>query len=106
MDPSTSQGSVWALAEQQHGVISREQLLALGIGPDGIRHRLERGRLHRIGRGVYAVGRRQVTRCGVWTAAVLRCGPGAALSHDSGAALWTIGEEGPLVEVSIPRDRR
>src|SRR4051794_17065421 len=106
MDPSTPQSSVWALAEQQHGVVSREQLLALGVGPDGITHRLERGRLHRIDRGLYAVGRRQVTRCGIWTAAVLRCGPGAALSHGSGAALWTIGDEGPLVEVSITSDRR
>jgi len=35
-------------------------------------------------------------------AAVLACGPGAALSHESAAALWGIGPFPPAVEVTIP----
>jgi very-short-patch-repair endonuclease len=106
MDPQNPQSSVWDLAEEQHGVVSRQQLLALGVGPDGIKHRVARGRLHPIGRGVYAVGRRQVPRLGTWMAAVLQCAPGAALSHASAAALWGIGHQGSALEVSATSDRR
>ncbi len=38
-------------------------------------------------------------------AAVLACGPDAALSHLSAAALWGISEEGSRVEVSVPYKR-
>lgn len=106
MDPLTPHTSVWALAESQHGVVSRQQLVGLGLDADAIKHRTARGRLHPIGRGVYAVGRRQTTRLGTWTAAVLLCGPGAALSHGSAAALWGLGGERSLVEVSARSDRR
>jgi very-short-patch-repair endonuclease len=36
-------------------------------------------------------------------AAVLACGPGAALSHRSAAALWGIGEEGDEIEITVHR---
>jgi very-short-patch-repair endonuclease len=39
-------------------------------------------------------------------AAVLACGPGAALSHGSAAALWGFGPESAIVEVSVPAGRR
>jgi very-short-patch-repair endonuclease len=68
-----------------------------------IYHRIAKGRLHRVMRGVYAVGRPQLTRYGRWMAAVLRCGPGAVLSHESAAALWGIGaERRGKIEVSAP----
>lgn len=54
-------------------------------------------------RGVYAVGRPQVTVHGRWMAAVLSCGEGAVLSHSSAAVLWGIGRERSLPEVSIQR---
>src|SRR6476469_2700209 len=92
----------WALAAKQHGVVARRQLLALGLSAQSIQHRLARGRLHRISRGVYAVGRPALDREGRWMAAVLACGPGAALSHGSAAALWGIGLSPPIVEVTIP----
>jgi very-short-patch-repair endonuclease len=83
-------GRVWQLARKQHGVISRPQLLELGLTRDAIKHRLGRRRLHRLFRGVYAVGRPELSRHGWWMAAVLSCGPGAVLSHTSAAALWAI----------------
>jgi very-short-patch-repair endonuclease len=54
-------------------------------------------------RGVYAVGRPELTPRGRWMAAVLACGPGAALSHESAAELWGIrpGHSSPI-EVSVP----
>jgi very-short-patch-repair endonuclease len=94
------------LAAGQHWVVSRRQLIALGLSPAAIKHRVQRGRLHPVYRGVYAVGRPYVDRNGRWMAAVLACGDGAVLSHRSAAALWEIGEEGEVVEVSVPRDVR
>jgi very-short-patch-repair endonuclease len=87
-----------ALTRAQHGVVSRAQLLGLGATPDAIRQRLERGRLHEIHRGVYAVGRKELGRHGELMAAVLACGPEAQLSHGSGAELWRIGNraDGPI----------
>jgi predicted transcriptional regulator of viral defense system len=52
---------VLALAAGQHGVVTRAQLRELGLSGNGIDHRVRRGRLHRVGQGVYAVGRPQRT---------------------------------------------
>jgi very-short-patch-repair endonuclease/predicted transcriptional regulator of viral defense system len=93
----------WALAGSQHDVISSEQLLQLGFTPAAIKHRVARGRLHPKWRGVYAVGRRQLSREGIWMAAVLACGPHAALSHLSAATLWGIRPSEPSrVDISVP----
>jgi len=46
-----------------------------------VRHRVAAGRLHRIHRGVFAVGHRALTGEGWCMAAVLAGGPGAVLSH-------------------------
>jgi very-short-patch-repair endonuclease len=95
-----------ALAEGQHGVVSRSQLSELGLGGRAIDHRIEVGRLYPIHRGVYAVvGRRLLTRRGFWMAAVLACGPGAALSYRAGAALWAV-RGGGRAEVTVPRGRK
>ena len=64
--------------------------MALGFTPEQIRHRLSNGRLHPIFRGIYAVGRRHLSRDGWWMAAVLATGNDAVLSHRSAGALWGI----------------
>lgn len=46
------------------------------------------GRLHRVQRGVYAVGYTRLSKQGECLAAVLACGPEALLSHGSAAWLW------------------
>jgi very-short-patch-repair endonuclease len=98
--------AAWEVAERQHGVIARWQLLELGFSAEAIRHRIARGRLHPVHRGVYAVGRRQLTREGRWMAAVLACGAGAVLSHHSAGCLWGLRDrERAHVEVSVPRNR-
>ncbi len=106
MGSSTDQnlgGSAWSLARRQHGVVARRQLVALGLSGQAIQHRLDTGRLHRIERGIYAVGRPGLTRRGKWMAAVLGCGSRAVLSYGSAAALWGIGaERGGPVDVTIP----
>jgi len=105
MGSSTDQklaDAAWTLATKQHGVVARRQLLELGLSAQSIQHRLSKGRLHRVHRGVYAVGRPAVGREARWIAAVLACGRGAALSYESAAALWGIGPPPATVEVTIP----
>ena len=106
----TSSRGLWALSGRQHGVVTRGQLLELGFSSQGIKHRLATGRLHAVGRGVYLVGRPELTQFGKWMAAVLSCGPGAVLSHEDAAALWELraSRRGAAINVSLPTgvDRR
>lgn len=81
---------LWELVRRQHGVVTRSQLLDRGLATGAINHRLRSGRLHRVQRGVYAVGRPDLSRSGWWLAAVMSCGPEAVLSHRSAAALFGI----------------
>jgi very-short-patch-repair endonuclease len=63
-----------------------------------------RGSLHRLHRGVYAVGHRPRTRQGWWLAAVLATGPDAVLAYRSAAALWSIRDTSRArIEVVTPR---
>jgi putative AbiEi antitoxin of type IV toxin-antitoxin system/uncharacterized protein DUF559 len=77
-----------ALAARQHGVVSLAQLGALGLSPRAASYRVEAGRLHRLHRGVFAVGHPGVGAHGLRLAAVLACGPDAVLSHTTAAAVW------------------
>lgn len=89
------------LAQGQHGVVARRQLLERGLTADQIDGRVRRGRLHPVHRGVYAVGHPLLSGEGRWLAAVLACGPGAVLSHRSAAALWGIApRSGRAIEVT------
>jgi len=65
-------------------VITRGQLLDLGFSSEAIKHRVHKGRLHPIVRGVYAVGRPQLSREGRWIAAVLACAPMTSWNGSSG----------------------
>jgi predicted transcriptional regulator of viral defense system len=92
------------LAERQHGVVSLTQLKALGLTADAARKRVATGRLHRVHRGVYAIGHPRLTRHGRWMAAVLACGAGARLSHRDAAFLWDLrADNRAAIDVSVPR---
>ena len=94
-----SSAQIWKLVGRQHGVVARSQLLELGLSSRSIEHRVAKGRLHPLGRGVYAVGRPEVDQKGQWMAAVLSCGPLALLSHRSAGALW--GLVRPSREIAV-----
>ena len=94
---------VAALAARQHGVIAHPELIALGMSDDRISRWLRDGRLASLHRGVYAVGHAELSAHGRFLAAVLACGPGAALSHQSAAVLWDLRRpRGPRIDVTVP----
>ena len=105
--PRGIEREIAAFAGEQHGVLAHRELLALGLKRQAIAYRLERGRLHELHRGVYAVGHRVVSTDGVRMAAVLAGGPGAVLSHRSAAAMWGIrADSRPIVEITVSCSRR
>lgn len=96
-----------ALAERQHGVVTRAQLLAGGLGVARIKRLARAGWLRPLHRGVYQVGpvRSRRTR---EMAALLACGEGATLSHRSAAAAWGLLDlptRSAAVEVTVPSGR-
>jgi very-short-patch-repair endonuclease/predicted transcriptional regulator of viral defense system len=101
--------SITELAERQHGVIATAQLYSLGLSQTQVATRARNGWLHRLHRGVYAVGHRRVSRHGLWMAAVLACGEGAVLSHGAAGELWKLSQstEGATngLDVTIPSQR-
>jgi very-short-patch-repair endonuclease len=90
------------IAALQHGAVSIYQLRRLGCSQDSVKRRIAAGHLHRVHRGVYAVGHPALSREGRWLAAVLALGRGphgggnplehwgAAVSHRSALSLWNL----------------
>jgi hypothetical protein len=97
--------AVAALATEQHGVVTRAQLLSAGLSPDAIDRWLKAGRLLRVHRGVYAVGHIPPSPHARAMAAVLACGPNAALSHRSAGALYGLIRHDGRQEVTVPTKR-
>jgi predicted transcriptional regulator of viral defense system/very-short-patch-repair endonuclease len=105
------------LATLQHGVVSRAQLRGIGLADNSIEWRARTGRLHRLRRGVYAVGHPVVSLQGHWMAAVLAVdghfdpehpsSSSVVLSHRSASALWGIWPyAGEWIDLTTPRKSR
>lgn len=108
MDHPDTDLRIQEIAAQQHGVVSRRQLLGAGISLNAIAHRLKKGTLRGVHRGVYRIG--PLTGRFQWEmAAVLACGPEAALSHRTAGGISGIllprQPEAPI-DVIGPQSRR
>jgi very-short-patch-repair endonuclease len=101
--------SVWEeLCRLQSGVVTRAQALACGVTDKVIESRLRSRRWQRLYTGVFATFSGPPQRLSRLWAALLRAGPGAALSHESAAELQGLVEmpvaDGPI-HVTVPTDR-
>lgn len=95
-----------AVAGRQHGQISTAQLRAAGLTARQIAGRVEAGRLHRVFRGVYAVGVPARGARAMAMAATLAI-EGAVLAGRSAAVLWDIwGNARSTEHVIAPRPVR
>jgi hypothetical protein len=99
---------IWqALADEQEGVVSRRQLLDLGLTPAQAHQNMENGRWRRLLPGVFATFTGPVGPLAEVWAAVLYAGAGAAASH--GTALWLANllDELPRpINISVGHRRR
>jgi very-short-patch-repair endonuclease len=96
------------IAAVQRGFVTRDQLLAAGLGRGAIVHRLGTGRLRERYRGVYLVDRLSPEALGEEMAAVLRFGGYAVLSHRTAAVLWGLLERvpGPVTLTVVGKQAR
>jgi hypothetical protein len=94
------------LASRQHGLVTIAQLHAARLDDRAIARRVADGRLHRIARGVYAVGHVALSREAHLLAAVFGAGKGAVLSHLSAAELHEVRRyRASLIDVVVPKWR-
>ncbi len=97
-----SAARAFALARRQHGVISREDLAAVGVTDGEIRTMVERGSLRRILPRVYAVGGSPGTREQALSSALQWAGVEAALAASTAAEVWGAGGRSPEIELLVP----
>lgn len=109
--PDTDE-TITTLASRQHGVVSRRQLLATGVGVGAVEYRVRQGRLRRLHQGVYQVGP-ILQPLAHEMAAVLACGPHAVVGHRSAGILWKIlpavrarRKGPPTVDIIVTRGAR
>lgn len=85
-------------------MVSRAQLLGIGLSENAIESRIRTGRIYRLHRGVYAVGHWALTRSSHLLAAALAVGDDAAISHATAADVWGIRPSSSRrIEVTAPR---
>ena len=95
------------VAESAHGVVTRSELLRVGVTHGQIRQRLITGALLREHPGVYRVGHRAPSVEASYLAAVKACGEGALLSgRAAGHLLCLLKGEAPAPEVTAPTARK
>jgi very-short-patch-repair endonuclease len=94
------------LATDQHGILTRSQLLHSGVARNTIDHWVKTGRLIALHRGVFALGHVPPSPHARTMAAVLACGRGAVLSHRSAAQLYGLVRYTGAIEVTAPTAHR
>ncbi len=99
--------AVAQLAAGQWGVVSTAELRACGLTRTAITRRRERGHLHQLYVGVWAVGHPNPPWEGRLAAAVKACGPAAILSHYTAAEFWGfVGRMTRMPDVTVPSANR
>jgi predicted transcriptional regulator of viral defense system len=100
------------LAEQNDGLVTAIQARALGIADSVLARLTQRGKLERVGRGVYRIPYFPANRLSQYREAVLwvRASQGpkqVALSHETALAVYGISDVNPSrVHISVPKDAR
>jgi very-short-patch-repair endonuclease/predicted transcriptional regulator of viral defense system len=83
------------LAMRQHGVVTRRQLLEVGLSASAVSRRLRTGRLSALHLGVYQVGPLAMPHAREMSA-VLACAGEAVVSHRNAAVLWRLVPPAPV----------
>ncbi len=94
------------LARTQGGVFSRSQIDQLGFGYEVVRSQIAAGRCRRLHEGIFLLGNMAPAFVSVRWAALLACGEGAVLSHETAAEVFTVPfPRSRWVHVCVPADR-
>jgi very-short-patch-repair endonuclease len=93
------------LATAQRGVVSQAQLVEMGLTLAAIKRRVATGRLHRLHRGVYAVGHTALPFAARLQAASLACGAQTVICSWSTAASLGVCPPRLPIHVNVPDGR-
>lgn len=94
------------IANRQFGLVTACQLVRCGLSRTSISWRARHGRLHRVHRGVYAVGHGVLSWDARLMAAVLAAGQGAVVSRHCAIHLWGLSRRAPMSVEILVCDRR
>jgi Transcriptional regulator, AbiEi antitoxin len=95
-----------SLLQAQSRVISRQQARDAGFEEEAIDRRLRSGTWQRLHRGAYATFTGDPSREAKLWAAVLRAGPGAALSYETAAEVHGLTDKpSSRIHISVPAQR-
>jgi very-short-patch-repair endonuclease len=99
-----SHAAVAELAARQHGLVTHAQLLRLGFSSGKIGRSSKALRIHRIHRGVYALGHAVLSDRARCLAAAMASGRGAVVSHQAAGWLWGLQIDCPkTIDVTVPQ---
>ena len=93
------------LTARQYSLVTRAQALHAGISEATLQRLLHDAVLEVVHPTVYRPAGSPLSWLQRCLAAVLAAGPGAALSHRSAAALWSLCDETDRVEITVPYPR-
>jgi len=96
------------IALDQHGYVTTVQALEEGVTHADLSKMVTRGRLSRVGHGVYRVPLIPVTEFDQYRLALLWTGiDGAVLSHETALQAWEISDINPArIHLTVPRGHR
>ncbi|MGN6330421.1 MAG: type IV toxin-antitoxin system AbiEi family antitoxin domain-containing protein [Motilibacteraceae bacterium] len=95
------------VADRQHGAVTGRQVLEAGLDRRRLGRLVATGAWQRVHRDVYVVHSGPLARATALWAAVLACGPGAALARASAAEVWGLDDEADeSIHVVLPVGRR
>ncbi|HMC08226.1 MAG TPA: type IV toxin-antitoxin system AbiEi family antitoxin domain-containing protein, partial [Actinomycetota bacterium] len=95
--------AIAALAERQHGLVTRPQALERGLTESAVGRRLAAGRWKRVHSGVYRLAGVERTWEQELHAHLLAAGPGAVASHRSAATLLSLPGVERKFEITVAR---
>lgn len=94
-------------AAEHQGIVTTNDARSLGIDPTQLRILAHRGKLERIGRGVYRVIALPLGRFLPYAEAVAWAPEGSSISHESALAIRELGDFNPTrIDVTVPRGYR
>lgn len=98
-----SEREIQRIAESQNGVVTRDQLIGVGVTDHEIVGRLREGRMRPRYDGVYYLDSVPANWLTSIRSALFACGSEAVVSHRTAAVLWGLdGVYGRMVEITVP----
>lgn len=105
---TSARDELWDVAITQHGYVTAQQAVELGVSRDAVKQLVRRGALERAGFGVYRFPKFPASAVDRYMLAVLWTrAPEAALSHETALDVYGLSDINPhVIHVTVNKNRR